>query len=606
MPFAEVWTDEVISVQTEYREREEIKQVPGALWNNDHRVWTVPLTWAACVQLRGIFGDRLQVGAALNEWVGRELQERILPCMELRHSEDAEDLAFLSRLKPFQRAGVKFMATAGSALNGDEMRLGKTVQTIATLEVVGDDAYPALIVCPNGVKQQWADEFAEWAPGRRVTVVRGGAVGRRKLIQQVNEGEADVLVMNYESLRAHTRLDRFGNEALTDKEKEPKELNEIEFGTVVADEAHRILDPHSKQTRAAWWLAGQARRRYALSGTPGDDPEDFWAIMRFLAPREFPAKTKYIERYALQSWNVFGFKQVVGLQPEHSDELFRIVDPRFIRRTRQAVLPQLPPKIPVTRLCEMAKKQKDAYEQMRKDMVAELENGVLVATDPLTKMTRLLQFASAYGELGEPSFDVALDGARVAGPFQSWNDAMVAKATLDPRSVVRDQTPLVLTEPSCKVDELEDAVAALAGVQAAVFAESRQLIELAAKRLLKRGYKCCQVTGAVSEVDRALNVKGFQDGEYQLALVTLGAGGEGLTLSSASAAIFMQRSWSHIKNEQAEDRIVHMEMGDSPLIIDLVTEGTAEARVHAVRKENAAKMEEFCRDQAMLAQWLAK
>lgn len=594
-----------IVLTTEYREREMVKQIPGARWSSDEALWWCPLSWAACAQLRGVFGPALQVGVGLNEWVKAEKANRILPCLALRQAEDSPELGILTRLRPFQRAGVAFLATARHALLADEMGLGKTVQAIAALEVLGDGAYPALIVCPNSMKFTWQKEFEVWAPHRKTVVIDGTAVHRRKQIAQLQAGEAVVGIINYEALRGHTRLSGYGPMNLTDGEKEEKELNTIDFGSVVADEAHRVKDPHSKQTRALWWISKEAAVRFALTGTPiANSPEDAWTLMRFVSPLEFPAKTKFIERYGLEAYNIYGFKKTIGIKSEHKDELFSIIDPRFIRRLKSQVLTQLPEKQYATRFVEMAPKQKKVYDTMRKDMLALLDGGAIVAVSSLVRDGRLAQFASCYGELGDPAFEVRENGKRVGGPFPTRAEADLLRSG---DQWVHDVTPLKLTDPSCKVDALEEIVAELGEQQAVVFAESRQLIELAAKRLVKEKVVCAQVTGAVPAHERAENVAAFQRGEIKVLLLTLGAGGEGLTLTAASTAIFLQRSWSAVKNAQAEDRIHRIgQEADRVEIIDVISAGTIEEHVHATRAVKAEMMEEFVRDETALREWLAK
>jgi SNF2 family DNA or RNA helicase len=310
--------------------------------------------------------------------------------------------------------------------------------------------------------------------------------------------------------------------------------------------------------------------RFALSGTPADEAlEDTWTIMRFLSHEEYPGSGKFFDRYAQKSFDVYGYEKIVGILGETSQELFSFLDPRMIRRTKKAVLSQLPEKIYTTREVELGTKQRKAYDSLRKEMLAELDSGVLLAVDPLSKLTRLLQFASAHG-------DIDADGN------------------------------LILTEPSCKVDALEDVVIELGGGQAVAFAESRQLIELAYARLVKAGYKVGMVTGMVSEMDRAENVRTFQSGELKLLLVTLGAGGEGLTLTAAQTGIFLQRSWSSIKNLQAEDRIHRIGQEGSCTIVDIVAVDTVEQGVHSVREAKAAKLEEILRDGEMVKIWLSK
>lgn len=569
MAYAERWGDDKISIHTEYREREIVKMVPGAKWNSEHRTWYCPLSWAACVQLRGVFGSALEVGPSLAEY-GQFEKVRVDECLMLRAAEDADVVEQVPTLYDYQRAGVRFMAKAGAALNADEMGTGKTAQTIATLEVL--DAYPALIVCPNSVKDTWAnDEYPKWAPHRKVITIGGSAANRRKALAALKNGEADVGVIHWDILRLHSRLGGYGNIRLEEKDKEEKELNEIPFKAIVADEAHRAKEPRSKQTRALWWLGKHALHRFALTGTPiANAPDDLWAIMHFVDPREWPTKSQFIDRYALQSWNNFGFMDAVGIRPEMKDELYKILDPRFIRRTKAQVLPNLPPKVYVKRYTEMPAKQKKAYEAIRKEMIAELDGGILTATNPLTKLTRLMQFASAFGELDEGG-------------------------------------NLKLTEPSCKVDALMDVVDELGDQQAIFFAESRQLVEIATARLLKAKYNVGQITGAVSPDERAANKNAFQDGKLQFLGITLGAGGEGLTLTNASAVVFLQRSFSLIKNKQAEDRAHRPgQENESVQIIDLVTPMTVDEMPLAALMDKSERAEEIVRDQAALALWLKK
>jgi len=178
----------------------------------------------------------------------------------------------MNQLYPFQQAGVRFLGAAGSALLADEMGTGKTIQGIAYLELLGEIAYPALIVSPNTVKYVWAREFAKWAPQRRVSVAGSGTAAATKAALKVSEDEADVLIINWDALRSMSRLAGFGSEKLrgclvcdpilrkqaeiweaaapgerskvkpgaeTRCERCAKILNTVEWGAVIADEAHR-------------------------------------------------------------------------------------------------------------------------------------------------------------------------------------------------------------------------------------------------------------------------------------------------------------------------------------------------------------------------------
>lgn len=572
MPLVEKVEDR-INIYAEYREKELCNQVPGCKYDRDEQLWSVPLSWAACVQLRSVFLDELEIGPELGGWATEVYTNRVAPCMYLRDAEDctvgADNLHRGHDLEPRQRAGVEFLIRAARACLADGMGSGKTVQLICaleTLERLGAQAYPALVIAPNSMVYKWAEELAEWAPGRKVAVIKGSAAKRRKLI----EAGADVFVINWEGVRAHSRVAGYGYIRLDEKEKVDLELNQVGLRTVIADEAHRGKNPQAKQTRAWWYLSWQATYRFAATGTPvANSPEDAWSIMHGIDPVEYPSKTAFINRYALQSWNNFGGMVVVGLRGETREEFFKFFDARFIRRPTKVVIPNIAAKLPPQiRKIELGHKQRVAYDALRKEMLAELESGVLVATNPLTRMTRLLQLASAYGEV----------------------DA---------------EGNLKLTEPSAKLDALDELYDELGDEPVAVFAESRQLIDLAATRLLKRKVPYGLIAGGVPELDRQRTMNAFQQGDLKIILLTLGAGGEGLTLTATRFPVFLQRSFSLIKNLQAVDRTWRrgQDRDVQPIIFEAVD--TIETRVAEVGIEKAERLEEVVRDRETLRRLLS-
>jgi SNF2 family DNA or RNA helicase len=235
-----------------------------------------------------------------------------------------------------------------------------------------------------------------------------------------------------------------------------------------------------------------------------------------------------------------------------------------VRRLKRDVLPQLPPKIYERRLVTLGAKQLKAYRELEKNMVAEVDGGVLMTFNELTLHGRLSQAASAM---------LSLDGDQV-----------------------------VLTEPSAKLDALDELREELGEDEPlVVFAASRKLLELAAERLQKKGVAFGMVTGAVSESERQAAVEAFQAGRLQVILLTAGAGSEGLTLTRAKTLVFLQRSYSLVENKQAEDRIHRpgAEQHDSLLIVDLVAEDTIEERVADVLENKDGMSREITRDEML-------
>jgi SNF2 family DNA or RNA helicase len=585
-----------IVIDAPWRLKEICRALPGSKWSQENQVWTIPLSWTGCLSLRSTFKEDLEIGPVLAEWARNERISRIDPSNSLRDVEVLEDGD--QDLFPHQRAGVEFLSKARRALLADEPGLGKTAQAIRSLKRLydrGEQVFPALIVCPNTLKSNWQREFDKWWPGIDVQIVKGSALQRRKVF----EHEAQVYVINWESLRGHSKLSGYGSIALarcqdcgghdsrtTESrcEAHPRELNAIDFKSVVADEIHRSKDPKSKQTRALWAASGNADIRYALTGTPiANNVIDLWPILHWLDETEWPTRTKWIDRYVNTMINAFGGMLVLGLKPEMEQEFYSGINPRMRRMLKARVLPWLPEVINSRRDVEMGAKQEKAYKQMLENMIALLEKDgssdssgdVVVAPNPLTQTMRLIQFASAYAEI-----EMSETG----------------------------EEKIKLSDPSCKVDALMDDIknGDYEGDQVAVCAVSRQLIELLSARMAKEDIKHGLITGAQSELERQQAIDNFQSGKIKWILFTAQAGGVGVTLTAARRLVMLQRPWSLVDYKQALDRVhrIGSEIHDSILITDYVTEGTIEERVIEALDVKADSFDQIVKDRAKLLEIL--
>lgn len=579
-------TGKHIKIEAEWRWKELCKSLPGASWSREDGFWRVPLSWTSCLALRSTFNSELNIEPDLNQWADNYRKTRINPALELRELEtfDGDEDLF-----PHQRAGVAFLSTAKRALLADEPGLGKSAQAIRSLKALhdsGTDVFPALIICPNTLKKNWEREFKMWWPGVVTQVVKGSATARKK---QLSSEDAQVFIINWESLRSHSRLTGYGSISLKrcvpcggEDEKvsanrcevHPGELNEMDFKAVIADEIHRSKDPKSKQTRALWAATGDADIRFALTGTPiANDVVDLWSILHWLSPEDWPTKTKWIDRYIDTMLNAFGGMMVIGVKPHMQKEFYDTVNPYMRRMLKKSVLPWLPEVVNDRRDIEMGTKQQKAYADMRDHMIAELESGeVLSAPSILTQTLRLLQFSSSYAEL------------------------IVDEKTGEPRAV--------LSEPSCKVDSLMDDIKSgdFGSDSVAVCAVSRQLIDLLSAALTKAGISHGLITGTVSEDDRQQAIDDFQSGRTKWILFTAQAGGVGVTLTAARRLVMLQRPWSLVDYKQALDRVhrIGSEIHDSIIITDYVTEGSIEERVIEVLGTKSDNFDEIVRDRDKL------
>lgn len=565
-------------VVCEWSERELIKTVPGAKWDAERKVWHVAQTWPACLQLRGTFGLRLTISAEVSEWATAR-KAQVTQAMAWREIIDSG--IEVPGLFPWQVSDYYWASVAGSGmLLGNDQGTGKTISAQIVLRNL-EGALPALIICPNSVKRVWESEAIKWMPDSTTYVVQGGAGQRRKMIATALEDPTALIIINYEGLKTHSRLAPYGSIRLkrcTDcggddpKVKSAqchvhkKELNGTGvIRSIVIDEAHRLKDPKSQQTRTVWAVCHDpsVTRRIAMTGTPiANHIGDLWAIMHAVAPEEYPVRSSFLDRYAQLSWNSFGGLDIVGLRQDNAAEFFSFFDPRYRRITKAAAAPWLPAKYRSVRYGDMSTKMRKAYKELDKQLITRFDDGTIAfATNSLSETTRLLQLSSAYG-------------------------------TVEPDGTYR------MTEPSPKLDVLDEILAETGDKPICVCALSKQLINLAAARLEKRGVSFGLITGDINEMDRRRTLDAFQAGKLKALMFTLGAGGEGLTMTAADTIVFLQRSWSVIQNLQAEDRVhrIGSEIHEAIHIIDVVVEDTIEEdqiiRVH----EKLVRLEEVRRD----------
>ena len=589
------YEDGSIWFTTSYAERSLIKQLPGVRFDRKRSQWYMHATWVACLTMRSLFKEALELGPKLKDWAWEEITEEEM-LHDLSQRFEYNGVAYDSRLFGYQAAGAEFMAYAKRAILADEPGLGKTAQTISALRALkysGIDIYPILVICPNGVKRTWEDEFRQWWPdGPAVQVVAGSAAQRRK---QLTNCRYDVDVINWESVRLHSSVSSYGSIRLkacgkcggienprSDEEyksavpeskceRHPRELNLNKYKTVIVDEAHNMKDPNAKQTRAVWSVLHSAKYRYCLTGTPiADNVGDLWSILHGLDGRAFPVRSKFLDTFATTHLNFYGGYEILGLRPERKETFQRILNAYMRRIPKSVALPQLPPRLPTQfRYVAMRPVQAKQYKQMQDGMLTLLDSGTPIAADrALSQFTRLRQFACATG--GEENGKIRL------------------------------------ADPSCKVEDLLEFIADNPG-PLVVAAPSKQLINLAAKRLGKEKYKYGLITGDQSIDERHVTMLDFQAGKFDLVLLTTGAGGEGITLTRADTIYFMERSYSALENSQTEDRVYRIgsEIHDAVRVVVCITEGTIEDNRECSLAVKNERFEEVVQDKARMRRMLA-
>lgn len=453
----------------------------------------------------------------------------------VRTRTPAEEL----KLYPFQQYTLDRFHDVRSVLIGDDMGLGKTIQAVALdrerrirqPEMTKDGK--TLVVAPLGVHSNWVQHFEKYTD---LSVVRIQPRNRDLFLDEVYLGTADVYVCHWEALRLMP------------------ELSERRWLHVIGDEIHKIQERKTKVSVALKEIP--AVFKTGLSGTPAyDKPDDLWSILNWLYPTFWTSYTAYYDRYVL--WVDYnGYKTVIGVANEK--ELQEQMRGFYVRRLKQEVLTELPDKYYEQIYVDLHPKQRRAYNQMRKDMIAwvgENEDQPINSSIVLAQLTRLQQFASAY----------------------AYMEKVIKKRLVDNEWVDVEDWVLRLMDPSAKIDAAMDIIYGAGNNQLVFFSQFSQTIDLFMERCKKNHITCVKYTGDTSNSDREKAKIGFAAGEFQVIGLTIRAGGTALDeLKVASTAVFFDRDWSASNNNQAEDRLWRMGQKNAVQIIDLIAANTVE------------------------------
>ena len=413
-------------------------------------------------------------------------------------------------LRGYQRAGVNwlcFLREAGlGALLADDMGLGKTLQALCALRG------RTLVVAPTSLLHNWSDEIARFRPDLRVRIFHGSG--------RAIESEADVTLTTYALLR-----------------RDREALVEEDWATVILDEAQAIKNPESQVAQAAYQL--RAGFRIALTGTPVENRlDELWSQFHFINPGLLGGRRDFEERYT---------RPIAQGDAGTAARLRERIRPFLLRRRKQEVAPELPPRTDVVLHCVLGEAERAIYEAIRaataRDVLERLEAGgsVLAALEALLRLRQ-----------------ACCHPALVPG-----QDA----------------------EDSAKLDLLLDRIdtAVADGHKALVFSQWTSLLDLVEPRLEQAGIPYTRLDGTTR--DRAAVLRSFQEETGPpVFLVSLKAGGTGLNLTAADHVFLLDPWWNPAVEEQAADR-AHRIGQDRPVFVyRMVAEDTVEERILALQE----------------------
>ncbi|MDO8347195.1 MAG: DEAD/DEAH box helicase [Rugosibacter sp.] len=469
------------------------------------------------------------------QWIGGEelrvLGQRLRDFSGIEQRLPAE--GFQAKLRPYQQIGLdwlQFLREYGLAgILADDMGLGKTVQTLAHLHLEktsGRADRPSLVVATTSLMSNWKNEAAQFTPDLKVLVLHGK--DRAALFEEM--AQADIILTTYPLL-------------VRDREV----LLARDYHLLVMDEAQFIKNPKAQSHQVARQL--KARHRLSLTGTPLENHlGELWAQFDFLMPGLLGQAKRFSQV----------FRTPIEKQGDEDmrQRLAERVRPFLLRRTKEQVLKDLPPRTEIVRWVELEGGQRDLYESLRVVFDKKLrqvltEQGVgrsqIMILDALLKLRqvccdpRLVKLASASA--------LAKKGA-------------VSSAKL-----------ATLME---MLEELLDE-----GRRVLLFSQFTSMLELIEAELDSRKLKYVKLTGQTH--DRETPIRAFQEGHVPLFLISLKAGGTGLNLTAADTVIHYDPWWNPAVEEQATAR-AHRIGQDKPVFVyKLMTQGTVEEKILALQ-----------------------
>ncbi len=440
-------------------------------------------------------------------------------------------------LRDYQITGLSWLSTlAAYGLGGilaDDMGLGKTLEVIAFLLAHRDEkAPPTLVVAPTSLMYNWLDEITHFTPELRARAIAGTKQEREEALADVTG--YDIIVTTYNMLKRDI--------ALYEKQT---------FRYCFLDEAQHIKNPTTQNAKAVKRL--RTGGYFALTGTPIENTlTELWSIFDFLMPGYLASHKLFKQRFEIP---------IVRASDEHARKnLNRHVAPFILRRMKKDVLKELPDKVESRVLNEMTPKQAKVYAayfvQGQKEFAAELKahgfEGSRIKI--LAILTRLRQIAC------------------------------------DPSLFLQDYEG-----GSGKLDLLEEVVqdAVSGGHRLLIFSQFTTMLQHISVRLEQLAIDYEYLDGQTPALERIRLVKAFNAGKQPVFLISLRAGGTGLTLTGADMVIHYDPWWNPAVEDQATDRAYRIGQKNNVQVLKFITKNTIEEKIFALQEKKKALIDQM-------------
>ena len=433
-----------------------------------------------------------------------------------------------AELRPYQQSGLNWLQFLReyrfAGILADDMGLGKTVQTLAHLLVeknAGRLDKPALVVAPTSLMGNWRREAERFTPELRIIVLHG--TDRHHLFDDMTN--CDLLLTTYPLLS-----------------RDSEQLQAQHYHSIILDEAQAIKNPNTKMARLVRQL--RSDHRLCLTGTPMENHlGELWSLFDFLMPGFLGDKNTFKKQYRTPI-------EVHG-DLEKQQKLAQRVQPFLLRREKDDVASELPPKTEILQTVELEGKQAELYESIRLAMDKRVREAIKtqgLARSHITILDALLKLRQ-----------VCCD-PRLLKLDQAKNVSQSAKLSL-----LMDLLP----------EQIEE------GRRIILFSQFTSMLTLIEEELKKYNIEYSKLTGQTIKRDEA--IQRFREGDVNLFLISLKAGGTGLNLTEADTVILYDPWWNPAVETQAIDR-AHRIGQDKPVFIyRLMVSGSVEEKMLAMQ-----------------------
>lgn len=496
-------------------------------------------------------------------------------------------VAIKAELRPYQQDGVNWLAFLNRYnLHGilcDDMGLGKTLQTIC---IVASDHHmraeefaksqapdsrklPSLIICPPSLSGHWQQEVKQYAPFLKCIAYVGPPAERARL--QPELATSDVIVTSYDVCRNDNAI-----------------LNQINWNYCVLDEGHLIKNPKAKITISVKQLL--SNHRLILSGTPiQNNVLELWSLFDFLMPGFLGTEKVFLDRFA-KPIAASRFGKSSSKEQEAGalaiEALHKQVLPFLLRRLKEEVLNDLPPKIIQNYYCDPSELQKKLFEDFSKKEQKELQDKV--GSSERSDKEHIFQALQYMRRLCNSPALVVKDGHKQYNEVQSYLSAKhsnIRDVSHAPKlSALRDllvDCGIGIGSPG--EGELDTGASYVSPHRALVFCQMKEMLDIVQNDVLKKllpSVQYLRLDGGVEATKRQDIVNRFNtDPSYDVLLLTTSVGGLGLNLTGADTVIFVEHDWNPQKDIQAMDRAHRIGQKKVVNVYRLITRGTLEEKI---------------------------